>query len=238
MTEYEIPADLIEMYHRPQLKDAYDKYYRQLQQQRVVLHCQLGIAPKYVQNEYNYIQELKQKVNEQNGRKDSDLVFITIAPRHDVLFKDFKKIISIILNKKWLDNYIQVYEQRGETPDDSGKHYHAHILLRRSGKKFSEIRREISNTVKNILQLDVDQGKFLTGPLQIKLITDSDTDYTKIINYLTGVKKDVYKHPSQKIDELFREQHSLQPYYVCGTFVNSILSSSQSCDSHTLQLHI
>ena len=110
-----------------------------------------------------------------------------------------------LLNKKWINKYLLCYEQRWETDEEKGKGCHAHILMEHSPIAPSHIKRELANTLKDIM--DVKNYHILN----IKFI-DSEEAKRKV-NYITSTKKDQDKHLKQDMDILWRISMSLDPYY-------------------------
>lgn len=155
-------------------------------------------------------EELQQKQRELRLKTDEtqkNVVFISLRPPHNTDFAKFQKKIHAITQKKWLKRYIYVYEQKGETEESAGHGFHAHIILYRDGKAFSHIKREIDYTIKSIIDLKIYSAH------DYKLCDDSDDNVQRLINYITGKKKDEHKHPSQIIDKYWRDKLGLADYY-------------------------
>lgn len=173
------------------------------------LRCMLGEAPADIQSMYDEKELLQKRLFKKSDIKDSNLVFITVSPHPGILWDEFHKKIEKLKSKVWMHKYIQVYEQRGESEDEIHG-YHTHMLIWREGKSFMEIQREIKNTVKNLIDTKV------YSALEIKLVKDDDDNVARLKNYILGVKKDVYKHPKQVIDKVFRDKMNILPYYSAG----------------------
>lgn len=189
-------------HHLLQLKTAArDQYYIQLLKQRMRLENAQGkgLFLKEYQHNQNIIKELE--------FTQKNVVFISLRPPPSVEFETFLAVMKKILNKKWLKRYIYTYEQKGETEDTAGQGFHAHIILYRDGKVFSEIKREIDNTIKHIIDLKVYSAH------DYKLCDDDDDNVQRLLNYIQGTKKDKYKHASQEIDIYWRNKMGLAPYY-------------------------
>ncbi len=69
------------------------------------------------------------------SNKLGNVLFITINPRPDINFDDFKLICDKYVGKKWIQSCIYVYEQRGKTIEELGKGFHCHMLLWRQPAK-------------------------------------------------------------------------------------------------------
>lgn len=197
------------LYKRLCLKgQAEDEYYKQLVKDTLRYKNELGKG--LYAKEYQEMIDLKNQVHQLRNEGLKPLVLVSIRPPDTVEFKVFKNIVDKILNKKWLKDYILVWEQKGETIETMGKGKHIHILLNRNGKKFSEVKREIDNTIKCIIDLKVYSAH------DYKLASDDDDNVVRLKNYILGTKKDEYKHPAQEIDILFREKYNLKSYYQSG----------------------
>lgn len=141
--------------------------------------------------------------------KYGNVLFITINPRPDVSLEEFIKSMNKFKSKVWIEDYIYVYEQRGTTEQESGKGFHAHILLwKPDNKKSHEVIRETKNTFKNICSIDN------PSILNIKNCKDEDIDKRK--NYMLGHKNteiDPSKQVKQEIDLIWRQRNNIENYY-------------------------
>ena len=196
--------------------EAHKKFHEKYRMKIIKLQCEMGVCPiassQKIYDEYLEILNTRDQIAD---KKDSDLVWISISPMPCVDLKTFIKKVNLISSKKWNKNYIQVYEQRGEG-DQIGTGFHSHILLRRSGKKFSEIRREIISSIKNIVDTEKFNG-YAEGPWQCVLIKDDSDQVKRLRNYILGEKADEWKHPKQTADRLWRKLNSLEEFYSQGT---------------------
>jgi len=141
--------------------------------------------------------------------KFGNVLFITINPRPDVSLEEFMKVMNKFKSKVWLEDYIQVYEQRGTTEQESGKGFHAHILLwKPDNKKSHEVVRETKNTFKNICSID--------NPSILNIKNCKDEDIEKRKNYMLGHKNteaDPSKQVKQEIDLIWRQRNNIENYY-------------------------
>jgi len=149
---------------------------------------------------FNSIEEIEEK---------TEWLFITINPRPDVEFNTFKQIITKISQKKWMQLYYYVYEQRGINESELGKGFHSHILINRCGKKHSQIRSEIANTIKHICDT--------SNPHCYNIQYCKNTDLEKRKNYILGTKAPEDKQIKQTMDIIWREHLGLENYYKKGT---------------------
>lgn len=141
--------------------------------------------------------------------KYGNVLFITINPRPDVSLDEFIKSMNKFKSKVWIEDYIYVYEQRGTTEQESGKGFHAHILLwKPDNKKSHEVIRETKNTFKNICSID--------NPSILNIKNCKDEDIEKRKNYMLGHKNteiDPSKQVKQEIDLIWRERNNIENYY-------------------------
>jgi hypothetical protein len=141
--------------------------------------------------------------------KFGNVLFITINPRPDIELSTFIKTMNKFISKIWIEDYIYVYEQRGTTEEESGKGFHAHILLwKPDNKKSHEVIRETKNTFKNICSID--------NPSILNIKNCKEDDIPKRKNYMLG-HKDINADPSkqvkQEIDLIWRKRVNIENYY-------------------------
>lgn len=138
-------------------------------------------------------------------------IFLTINPPPAMSLMDFHKDVERTLNKAgkpktWIDGYLYVLEQRGETDNEIGKGFHTHILIKlRDHKKKSEIDRELKNVWKT--KLDVDNYHIFN----IKYIDDDEQKRKQ--SYMLCQKAEQIKHLKQSYDIIWRQNNCLQQYY-------------------------
>lgn len=138
---------------------------------------------------------------------------VTVNPKPEISLSDFCKTIEKMVSKKWIHEYHYAFEQRGKTPEEMGKGFHVHCLIKRSpDKKRSDIFKEMRNTCKHLCDVEV-----LTF-LNFRYV-NTEADLKKMYKYLTGEKNfdesrdNSHKKASCELDILWREDHGLQPMY-------------------------
>lgn len=145
-------------------------------------------------------------------RNDSTHVFLTINPRPEVEFYQFRKVIDKLLSKVWMTDYLYSIEQRGTIQEDNlGKGMHMHILFRKNDKEPCKIIREVQNTCKKIV------GNPQHCNLQFRT-ADKSKGY---VNYIKGDKKDENKHEKCRGDVVWRKKMGIEPHYEKGTIFQS-----------------
>lgn len=146
----------------------------------------------------------------------TDLMYLTIRPQEEYnnieMLPLFIKQIAKLCNKKWIKNYLYVIEQSGMTKERLGFGFHAHILIHHDSdnKKFSEFKKEIANSVKDL-------GVKPNGGIDIKNCIKEQA-YKNYRNYLLGNKdcskeRNKDKKVKQQLDIPFRERYNIKPYY-------------------------
>lgn len=144
--------------------------------------------------------------------KFGNVLFITINPRPDVPLNEFIKTMDKFKSKVWIEDYIYVYEQRGTTEEESGKGFHAHILIwKPDSKKSHEVIRETKNTFKKVCSIE--------NPSILNIKNCKDEDIEKRKNYMLGQKNietDPTKQIKQEIDLLWRRRLKIDEYYKKG----------------------
>lgn len=177
------------------IKMQYKKYYSEIIGKKL---ARQEFAGTPLQEVYNEAMSLRR--SDQEGQ----FYFITICPYPDTNIKDFIKVMDKVLKKKWIENYVYVYEQRQDDPDGIFYGIHTHMIVQRNGIAKSDVIREVYNTCKNIVGSK--------QSIDVKLIkTQHDLDVN--INYILGQKSTEEKRKKQIVDKIFREKNSLQSYY-------------------------
>jgi hypothetical protein len=125
-----------------------------------------------------------------------------------------KKTIDKLISKKWIENALYVYEQRGTNEEELGKGIHVHILLYKGDKRYSQFHREFSNTLKNIC--DVSNSHIFN------VLPCLERDIPKRMNYILGTKKELQgdnKTDKQKMDVIWRNREGIEKYYIKGEII-------------------
>jgi len=147
-------------------------------------------------------------------------LFLTINPPPEIDICKFQTYIKRIVNKKWIIKYLLCYEQRGENDETKGRGFHVHILIEHNPMKPSHIKRELANTLKDIM--DVENYHILN----IKHI--DSTEAKRKINYIIGTKKEAEKHTKQHYDIIWRKEMNLDPYYNMNYIIEDAIQKSTS----------
>lgn len=148
-------------------------------------------------------------------------IFLTINPEPTISLKMFRDTIDKAINKKWMINYIYVIEQRGNSEDDMGRGFHCHFLIDIENKKHSEAIRELKNTFKKVCDVSYSSCFNIRNIREEHLI--------RVIKYITGIKKDAFKHPKQKIDKIFRDINHISNYYHKGD-LNKLIEKNEEVE--------
>jgi IS1 family transposase len=168
------------------------------------------------------LKKLREVTNEVKESKVTEYLFITINARQNITFEELFEVMQKLTKKKWLTDYIYVFEQRSEIQYDySG--YHVHMILKRNGKKLFDIRKEFKSTLKHIC--DVSNPHILN----IKNIKDN-TDLKRRVNYITNFKADVNKHVKQYNDINFREHYKIERYYASNEHFSEYIEDNINPD--------
>lgn len=208
-------------YVRKIYQKAYDKTLSRLFEERIRLQCYMGTADPIIQREYNLTQIERKKFQDTIKIKedvDTDYAFITINPTEDITLEQIHTVMQRVFNKKWMTLAIYVIEQRGITLDELGKGMHIHLLVHRNGQAFSDVFREIANTVKHICNVELGRAnKWQYGAYQCQKTTNKFLKNR--LTYMLGKKKyteDNQKDIKQYYDKIFREKFNLQDFYSKG----------------------
>lgn len=222
-----------------------ERYYTrgfQLQLQRGVCNDEyLNEAYQFCKKEEDIEKERQDKMIEEKGYKDkTDYTFITINPQNQYISPtELKEDIDKIVQKtKWINEneYAYVIEQRSSNPSEySG--VHCHLLVHTKDKPNNEVRRELKNKVKHLVDMNqvknFDIGKNRKGPLSILPTADP----TNRMKYMLDWKKDPDKHAKQIIDKEMRETFGLDTIYFSGEFFSQLIIGHQECQESTQDLY-
>lgn len=222
-----------------------ERYYTrgfQLQLQRGVCDNEyLNEAYQFCKKEEDIEKERQDKLIEEKGYKDkTDYTFITINPQNQYISPtELKEDIDKIVQKtKWINenDYAYVIEQRSSNPSEySG--VHCHLLVHTKDKPNNEVRRELKNKVKHLVDMNqvknFDIGKNRKGPLSILPTADP----TNRLKYMLDWKKDPDKHAKQIIDKEMRETFGLDTIYFSGEFFSQLIIGHQECQESTQDLY-
>lgn len=134
----------------------------------------------------------------------SRCMFITINPKPDVALATFLTVLHKYAARSMFSRTLYCVEQRGTIEsNDLGKGFHAHILCcRANGYPPNKVKKNTYNSFKHLVgsEASIDYGG----------------RYCVVANrqsYIIGSKKDTKKHPKQEGDVVWREKHSIEPYY-------------------------
>ena len=142
-------------------------------------------------------------------KENCKYIFLTINPNPHITLLDFLGKINKMMSKKWITNYLYVFEQRGETLEELGKGFHFHLILEKpKTKKYSEMMRELANSANAVT--DSSNYNFFN----IKNISDEEKE--RKILYITSRKADTLKHLKQDMDVIWRKNNNLLSYYNIG----------------------
>lgn len=152
---------------------------------------------------YSYLQkqeEIKQKTK---------YIFLTINPNPNINLQEFISITKKLMSKPWIQNYLYVYEQRGETEADIGKGFHFHTIIEKpSNKSYAHMMRELASSANKLC--DTSNFHFYN----VKNISEEEKE-RKIV-YITGRKADTAKHLKQDMDIIWRKSNNLLSHYNIG----------------------
>jgi len=142
-------------------------------------------------------------------RQNSKYIFLTINPNSQIILTDFINKINKMMSKKWITNYLYVYEQRGETLEELGKGFHFHLILEKpKTKPYNHLVRELANSANSVC--DTSNFHFFN------LKSISEEECQRKILYITASKADVEKHKKQEMDIIFRQKFNLKSFYNVG----------------------
>lgn len=156
------------------------------------------------------IQETRDKISgAKENKKNYPYLWLTVNPGPDMKFIEFQKIVYKAFQKKWLDSYVYVYEQRGICREELGKGFHLHCIIQIPiDKKSSVCIKELANTFKKCC--DTSNYHFF----QTKLIDEEE--YHRKLKYILAEKDSTsqnMKAEKQAMDVIWRDMSHIDKYY-------------------------
>lgn len=190
------------------IKTLYKKYYSEI----IKSELKEGICfDKPLQDVYNKAMEIRKQ-----NVKD-EYYFITLCPYEQIDINSVIKVVDKIIKKKWMKDYIYVYEQRQSETNKPYYGIHVHFIVKRDVIAKSDVIREVYNTSKNICGSP--------QSIDVKLLKNRN-DLDVRINYLLGAKSTEEKQDRQKIDKIFRQEYKLNSYYIVGNIWDGIIPTN------------
>ena len=170
------------------------------------------IKMKLDNNEFMSSQPFLQKLhNEVKERKEKlkPFYFITISPKPNTDFNDFKDSVESCVNWIFMEEGLYAYEQRGANDEECGNGFHVHIILIKYNvkpktlltrlitkfKKFCEP--DKTGSYENVINVKQKRNEFLQDKL----------------DYIRGLKHDDDKPDKVYQDKQWRTKLNLQNYY-------------------------
>lgn len=131
--------------------------------------------------------------------------WITINPKPDIKFEDFKSKVENFCNHKCVRKCKYTFEQRGRTIDEVGQGFHVHLIADKIPTiRPAEIKRSLKSTFKHMVGND-------ERHIRVQLFPNSFLPDK--IEYLKGNKHDPMKGDMLAMDKIFREKNALENIY-------------------------
>lgn len=160
---------------------------------------------------------LKEKTAKEHNNSH---LWITVNPKPSIKLNDFINKIEKLVKRKIFTEYMYVLEQRGNTEEDQGKGFHAHILAKRNlNYKPFKTHECIRNTCKHLVK-----NKKCNKTINIQNIGSEFAEDKK--EYILGEKLGEGKDEKQEIDIIWRKNNNLNKYY------NGSTQTQEKSDSH------
>ena len=187
--------------------DAYEAFRKNKFQKIISMEYEAELMGQKWIDITSHEKSLKDKLKEKKAIEHNNLYcFITISPKADYEFSKFKDKVQKFVERNMFQQYRYVFEQRGTKPEEAGKGFHAHILVKRNlDYKPSKISVNSKNTFKDVC--NVNNPNILNiQHIGAEFARDKD-------EYMTGVKTGEGKDEKQEIDKLWRETNHLESVY-------------------------
>ena len=166
---------------------------------------------EYSNTNFQVVQDL---YNEKQKRKENKkpFYFITINPKPDIDFNEFKSNIEDISTFTWVEKCYWVFEQRGNNNDTIGNGFHAHILIEKHNCEFGKMKSQITNKFKKFVGI-VSDNTINIQKKKREWLNDK-------LEYIMGKKYDEGKPEKQEIDLIWRKNNNLENYYTFDTLTD------------------
>ena len=166
-------------------------------------------------------EKLKKKIANQ---RNNLWCWITINPNSKSQLGIFLKKLSLYTNRKMVEKFMFVIEQRGKSLKDMGKGFHAHLLIQRrlTYKPYTFISNS-KNSFKQICDIK-NEHCFNYHWLAPEFLQDK-------IDYMHGAKISTRSNPKDEklsMDAVFRETVGLLPMYSTQVPLSDIRNLSQT----------
>lgn len=162
-------------------------------------------------------ESLKEKKRTKAAAQHNNLfLFVTINPKPTVTLEELKTACEKLVNRQMFSAYALAFEQRASAPEEAGKGFHVHILMRRNlNYKPCRIKKNMCNTIKNICNVQ-DSRVFNVQFIGEDFALDK-------MKYIKGGKTGDGKDLKMDIDDIFRKNNNLEKIYEHGQmFQNNI----------------
>jgi len=170
--------------------------------QIISIEHSLGISSTYNQLE-DYYQKLKLAKSQ---RKGNLWLYLTINPKKDISFFDFKPAILRFVKRKMFSQFFYSYEQRSSTQENLGQGFHIHLLLKRNIKvPPNKVIRNSKNSFKKFTNVNNSQIFFYRWCPQ-EYLNDK-------VAYIKGNKTGEGKEIKHEMDIEWRQIMGLKEFY-------------------------
>lgn len=153
---------------------------------------------------YSYLQK------KETAEGKAKYIFLTVNPNTERwTIQDFLIGMTKMMSKPWIEKYLWVIEQRGETPDEAGRGFHFHAIVEKPhNKSFNHILREFKSSANRYC--DTSKHSFFN------VVYMGEAEKDRHITYITGRKADPAKHRKQDMDIIFRQKYGILSCYNVG----------------------
>lgn len=184
-------------------QQAFNEFLKQKIKGNLNIQFELDLISPYCTQIRKQRDELREK---QAARLGTLWLWLTISPKKEIKLKEFLEKVEKFAERKMFEDYLYVIEQRGQSEEELGKGFHAHLLLKRSMKyKQNKIISNSKNTFKKMTNVD-NHDIFNYHWCPEEYLKDKK-------EYILGTKTGCEKDKKQFFDVLFREKNNLNIYY-------------------------
>lgn len=181
-----------------------------LQTMSDIYHCPPGTSLHDLLVEYDKLTE-EEELGTKLSSHETVALWCTLSPEPEsCTHTDLLKTMQQISEKKGINIITWSIEQSGtEQADNIGYHPHAHFLILLDKTVQQGERKKMKNTVERICK------KYKTkSDVYLQIRMSSMKAYNKHLRYVKGDKDDKTKHAQVNADNIWRNKHGMQKYYM------------------------
>lgn len=202
------------------LKDIDERIRRLMEQEEYAMASDLMDQRKTVSEQVRRHRKIYNTVPKDTLK---EYLFLTVNPHPMASLEEFRKALDKMTKKVWVVTWLYVLEQRGTTPEEAGKGFHAHIIIRKPAAKVpSHCIRELVTCFKLLCDT--------SNPHCFNTKWIDAEEFSRKLGYLLGRKEYTEtdrKDLKQEMDRLWRHNASISNYYKSNIDIGQYAQGTQ-----------